>query len=393
MTGPLAGLKILDFTTLLPGPFATMTMADLGADVLAVISGSRPDLAGFMPPFVGATNISAATAHLGREKRSFALNLKDPRAGDIVDCLLKTHDILIEQFRPGVMAKLGFSYEALREKHPSLIYCSLTGYGQTGPMKDRAGHDINYLARSGLMGSTGRRETGPTLMSMQIADVASGSYNALIAILAAIIHRQKNGTGQHLDISMTDGAIAFNAMMAAACLVTGESPGREEFVLNGGSLYDFYETADDQYLSYGDLEPHFFAAFCQASERPDLISGSVAPTECARVKEDVREIIRSRTQAEWEAIFAATDACVEPVLSLAEALNSDLARDRGMVVEVPLPGGGTVRQLAHPIKYSATPPAYNRTGVVAGTDTQEVLREIGFAVDEIKGFEKTGLFS
>lgn len=393
MPGPLEGLKILDFTTLLPGPFATMTLADLGAEVLAVISGSRPDLASFMPPFVPGTKLSAAAAYLGRGKRSLTLNLKDPRAEDIVDRLLATHDILIEQFRPGVMAKLGFSYETLREKHPSLIYCSLTGYGQTGPMKDRAGHDINYLARSGLMGYAGRRETGPTLMSMQIADVASGSYNSLIAILAAVIHRQRTGVGQHLDISMTDGAIAFNAMMAAAYLVTGEAAGREEFILNGGSLYDFYETADGQYLSFGGLEPQFFAAFCQAIERPDLIPGGVAPSEWARIKEEVRAIIRSKTRAEWEAIFALTDACVEPVLSLAEALNSDLAKDRGMVVDVSLPEGGVVRQLAHPIKYSATPPVYRRTGVAAGTHTHEVLREIGFAEDEVKGFEKTGLFS
>ena len=393
MTGPLAGLKILDFTTLLPGPFATMTLADLGAEVLSVISGSRPDLVSYMPPFIPGPKLSAAAAYLGRGKRSLLLNLKDPRAVDIVDRLLATHDILIEQFRPGVMAKFGLSYATLREKHPSIIYCSLTGYGQTGPMKDRAGHDINYLARSGLMGSAGRRDTGPTLMSMQIADVASGSYNSIIAILAAVIHRLKNGVGQHLDISMTDGAMAFNAMMAAACLVTGESLGREEFFLNGGALYDFYETADGEYLSFGGLEPQFFSAFCQAIERPDLIPGSVAPPDCARVKEDIREIIQSRTRVEWEAVFAATDACVEPVLSLAEALNSELARDRGMVVDVPLPDGGTIRQLAHPIKYSATPPAYSRTGVAAGTHNNDVLREIGFTADEIEVFEKTGLFS
>jgi len=393
MPGPLAGLKILDFTTLLPGPFATMNLADLGADVLSVGSGSRPDMASYMPPFIPGTKLSVAAAYLGRGKRSLMLNLKDHRAVDIIDRLLATHDILIEQFRPGVMAKLGFSYETLREKHPSLIYCSLTGYGQTGALRGRAGHDINYLARSGLMGYAGRRETGPTPMSMQIADVASGSYNSLIAILAAVISRQSTGAGQHLDISMTDGAMSFNALMAAAYLVTGEALGREEFILNGGSLYDFYETADGQYLSFGGMEPQFFAAFCQAIGRPDLISGSVAPPECARVKKEIREIIRSRTRTEWEAVFAATDACVEPVLSLAEALNSDLAKDRGMVVDVPLPEGGVVRQLAHPIKYSATPPVYRRTGVSAGTHTREVLREIGFAEDEVNEFEKTGLFS
>jgi crotonobetainyl-CoA:carnitine CoA-transferase CaiB-like acyl-CoA transferase len=394
MPGPLTGLKILDFTTLLPGPYATMTLADLGAEVLAVISGSRPDLAALLPPYVPGTTLSTAAATLGRGKRSLTLNLKDPRAADVIDRLLNTHDILVEQFRPGVMAKLGLSWEALREKHPSLIYCSLTGYGQTGPLKDRAGHDINYLARSGLMGYQGRRDAGPTLMSMQIADVASGSNHSVIAILAAVIHRQRTGEGQHLDVSMTDGAIAFNAMMAAAYLVTGEAAGREDFLLNGASLYDFYETADGQYLSFGGLEPQFFAAFCQAIGRPDLIPGGVAPPDLARVKEEVREILRGKTRAEWETIFAATDACVEPVLSLPEALNSDLARERGMVVEVPRSdGNGAVRQMAHPIKYSATPPAYRRTGVPAGTHTREVMAEIGFGAEEIADFEKTGLFS
>jgi len=394
MPGPLTGLKILDFTTLLPGPYATMTLADLGAEVLAVISGSRPDLAAILPPYVPGTTLSTAAATLGRGKRSLTLNLKDPRAADVIDRLLNTHDILVEQFRPGVMAKLGLSWETLREKHPSLIYCSLTGYGQTGPLKDRAGHDINYLARSGLMSYQGRRDAGPTLMSMQIADVASGSNHSVIGILAAVIHRQRTGEGQHIDVSMTDGAIAFNAMMAAAYLVTGEAAGREEFLLNGASLYDFYETADGQYLSFGGLEPQFFAAFCQAIGRPDLIPGGVAPPDLARVKAEVREILRGKTRAEWETIFAATDACVEPVLSLPEALNSDLARERGMVVEVPRSdGNGAVRQMAHPIQYSATPPVYRRTGVPAGTHTREVMAEIGFGAEEIADFEKTGLFS
>jgi alpha-methylacyl-CoA racemase len=391
MPGPLEGLKILDFTTLLPGPFATMNLADLGADVLRVTSGSRPDLSALLPPFLPGTNLSVASAFLGRGKRSLTLNLKDPGAMAVVERLLRTHDILIEQFRPGVMEKLGLSYEQLRAKHPGLIYCSLTGYGQTGTMKDRAGHDINYLSRSGLMAYAGRRESGPVPFPMQLADVAAGSYNSIIAILAAVIHRQKTGEGQHLDISMTDGAIAFNALVAASYLVTGEEPGREEFIINGGSLYDFYETSDAHYISFGGLEPQFFAAFCQAIERPDLIPGGVVPAD-ARVKDQIREIIRKKTREEWTAIFSRTDACVEPVLSLAEALNSDLVREREMVVEVPLPGG-TLRQVAHPIKYSATPPKYSSAGVQAGTHNVAILRELGFNTEEIIAFEKSGLFS
>ena len=393
MAGPLKGLKVLDFTTLLPGPYATMTLADLGADVLRVVSATRPDLTAFMPPFLPGTDLSCAAAWLGRGKRCLALNLKDPRAGGIVRRLIAGYDVLIEQFRPGVMAKLGLDYESLREANPALIYCSLTGYGQTGPLKDRAGHDINYLARSGVMAYSGRKENGPSLTGMQIADVASGSNNAVIGILAAVVHRQRTGEGQHVDVAMTDGVIAFIALAGAAFLADGTETHREEGLLNGGSLYDFYETKDGGYLSFGGLEPQFFAAFCRTIGRPDLIAGGVAPPECNRIKEEVRAIIKTKTRDEWAALFTETDACVEPVLALGEALRDPHVEARGLVVEVDLPGGGRVKQLGHPIRYSATQPEYRSVGVAAGTHTREILRELGYAGSEIDEFEKTGLFT
>ncbi|MEA2014363.1 MAG: CaiB/BaiF CoA-transferase family protein, partial [Thermodesulfobacteriota bacterium] len=161
MPGPLKGLKVLDFTTLLPGPFATMNLADLGADVLRVISGSRPDLAAFAPPFLPGTEISFTVPYLQRGKRSMTLNLNDPRAVQIVRQLISEYDILIEQFRPGVMGKFGLDYESLKKINPAIIYCSLTGYGQDSPMSSRAGHDINYLSRSGLMSYSGKKDSGP----------------------------------------------------------------------------------------------------------------------------------------------------------------------------------------------------------------------------------------
>jgi alpha-methylacyl-CoA racemase len=392
MAGPLQGLKILDFTTLLPGPYATMILADLGAEVLRVVSRTRPDLTALMPPFLPGTNLSAGAAYLGRGKRSLSLNLKDPRGVHIVHRLLERYDILIEQFRPGVMARFGLDYASLKDRFPSLIYCSLTGYGQTGPLASRAGHDINYLSRSGLMSYSGRRETGPVLTGMQIADIAAGSYNAIIAILAAVVHRRRTGQGQHLDISMTDGMVAFTALVGAAFLADGREPGREGHVLNGGSLYDFYETQDGQYLSFGGLEPQFFEAFCRAIGRPDLIEGGVMPPNVNKVKEEVRAIIRSKTRDQWMEIFKDWDACVEPVLSLEEAMNDPLVRDREMVIQLELPGGGRVRQPAQPIKFSATPPKYGPVGVPAGTHNREVLMELGYDPEEIDAFEQTGLF-
>ena len=393
MAGPLKGLKILDFTTLLPGPYGTMMLADLGAEVLRIVSSSRPDLAAFMPPLLPGTNLSAAMAYLGRGKRCMTLNLKDPRAVAIVRRLVAEYNILIEQFRPGVMAKFGLDYETLKTVNPELIYCSLTGYGQTGPLSNRAGHDINYLARSGIMSYSGRKETGPGLPGMQIADVASGSNNTVIGILAAVVHRQRSGEGQHVDVSMTDGVIAFNALPGAAFLADGTEIGFETGFLNGGSLYDFYETQDGKFLSFGGLEPQFFAAFCETIGRPDLIAGGVAPPDLDRIKEEVRAILKTRTRDARLALFANVDACVEPVLSLGEALADPQVAARGMVVELDLPGGGTVRQLGHPIRYSVTKPEYREAGCCAGAHTREVLHELGYREDELDEFEKTGLFS
>jgi alpha-methylacyl-CoA racemase len=393
MAGPLKNLKVLDFTTLLPGPYATMLMADMGADVVRVVSGSRPDLTAFIPPFIGNTKIAAISAFLGRNKRCMALNLKDPRGVRIVHQLLAEYDIVIEQFRPGVMAKLGLDYDSLKEINPALIYCSISGYGQTGPFRDRAGHDINYLARSGMIAYSGTKESGPMLMGMQIADVASGSNHAVIGILAAVSHRHHTGEGQYIDISMTDGAIAFNAMVGASYLVSGRDPNQCDWLLNGGSLYDYYECSDGKYISVGSLEPHFFKAFCEAIGRPDLIPGTVSPPNIEKVKAEVRAIIKSKTRDEWTDMFKKVDACVEPVLTLAEALADPLVAAREMVVDVSIPEGGVVRQVASPIKFSHTQMDYRTIGAPAGAHTREILHGLGYQDADIDEFEKTGLFT
>jgi alpha-methylacyl-CoA racemase len=395
MPGALQGLKVLDFSTLLPGPYATMCLADLGADVLRVVSGSRPDLVDFFPPFVPGTKLSAASTFLGRNKRLMALNLKDPRAIKIVHQLLADYDIVVEQFRPGVMAKFKLDYESLKKVNPAVIYCSITGYGQTGSMKDRAGHDMNYISRAGLASYSGKKESGPSLAGMQIADVASGSYNAVIGILAAAVFRNTTGKGQYIDISMTDGMIAFNAMFGAGFLVDGKDPGFEGILLNGGSLYDYYRTKDGKYISFGGLEPQFFTNFFNTINRPDLIQEGVLPKNLAKVKQEIRDIILTKTRDEWTEIFKKTDACVEPVMTLSEVFSDALAQERGAVVELPLPGGGKVRQLAHPIKFSESQPVYKSVGVsvATGAHTKEVLRELGYTDGEIEEFEKTGLFT
>jgi alpha-methylacyl-CoA racemase len=394
--GALSGLKILDFTTLLPGPYATMCLADMGADVLRIASGSRPDMGDSMPPFLPGTDISAASAYLGRNKRCMNLNLKDPRARDIIGRLISDHgfDIVVEQFRPGVMSRIELDYERLKAIRPDLIYCSITGYGQDGPMSAKAGHDINYIARSGVASYSGKKGQGPGLMGMQVADVASGSHNAIIGVLAAVISRNCTGRGQFIDISMTDGMIALNTFFGAAFLVDRKVPEPETTFVNGGSLYDYYETKDGLYISFGGLEPQFFANFCHVINRPDLIGDGVMPRDVERIKTDVRQIIRTKTREEWLRLFNGTDACVEPVMTLEEVFQDALANERGMIVEVPLGDGRTVRQIANPINFSETKHVYKRIGVASssGFHTKEVFKELGYTDSEIETFARTGLF-
>jgi alpha-methylacyl-CoA racemase len=391
MPGPLHGLKILDFTTLLPGPFATLTLADMGAEVICIKAPGRAEV-DELSGIGQAGGTGPLEAWLGRGKRSINLNLKHPKGRKVIQRLLTTHDILVEQFRPGVMARLGLGWDELREDFPNLIYCSLTGYGQDGPLIDRAGHDINYLSRSGLMGHSGRRDHGPTLTGMQIADVASGSYGVVISVLAAAVHRLQTGEGQHLDVSMTDGAVVFNAMAAARYLESGQDSGRESWQLNGGSIYDFYECADGGHISFGGLEPKFSAAFFEAIGLPQLAEGGVNPPNLDQAKALVAERIKEKTRDEWAQVFSQTDACAEPVLGLAEALESDLAKARGWVQEVARSESGTVRQLGLPLKFSATPPEYGQTGEPAGTHTKEVMAEAGYSPEEISEREQDGLF-
>lgn len=384
--GALDGLKILDFSTLLPGPYATMMLADLGAEVLKVSGKNKYDLVVHWPPMLENTDTTAAAAWLGRNKKTIFLNLKKPAAVEAVKKLIQEYDILVEQFRPGVMTKLGLDYETLRKVNPRLIYCSLTGYGQTGPLKDRAGHDINYMARSGVMASAGRKATGPVLTNMQIADMAVGSMNTVVGILAAVHHRDRTGEGQCIDISMMDGMTAFNSMDGACFLAGAPEPQREEQMLNGGGIYDFYETKDGGYMSVGSLEPKFFAGLCKGLGFPEWAEGSVLKTQPEQVKEAFRARFREKTRDEWAAVFEQIDACVEPVLSLREAAEDEHIQARGMIQQVPLPQapGRSVRQVGCPIRLSASPAEYRHAGWPEGWHTEQVLSQLGYSEAEIK---------
>jgi len=384
MLGPLASLKVLDFSTLLPGPFASLLLADMGAEVLRIESPTRMDLLRVLPPH--DQGVSASHAYLNRNKRSLALDLKQPEALEVIKQLLQDHDIVLEQFRPGVMERLGLGYEALKAINPKLIYVSITGYGQTGPYRDRAGHDINYLALAGLASYTGRADSGPLPLGIQAADIAGGSLHGVIGLLAAVIARQQTGQGQHLDVSMTDCAFSLNAMAGAGYLACGVEPGREEQMLNGGSFYDYYRSRDGRWLSVGSLEPAFMQQLCAALGRPELAAEGLSPQpeQQQALKNELKIEFEKHDFAELCELFAGVDACVEPVLSLGEAVQHPQLQARGLVTEVPRGDGSTQRQMACPLKFSDGLPEPKHIGAAVGQHTDQVLGELGFSAQRIE---------
>lgn len=396
MSAPLSGLKILDFSTLLPGPFATMMLADLGAEIIRIEAPNRPEITKLMPP-IDDNGISSTHALLNRSKRSLGLNLKAEGATDIVKALISEgYTIIIEQSRPGVMARLGVGYDDLKDDFPELIYCSLTGYGQTGPYKDRAGHDLNYLALSGMLSHYGRYDSiTPPPLPVQVADIGAGSMHLVIGLLSAVIRRSATGEGATVDISMHDGSLFWNSLAIAETVVSGDSPLAEKGILNGGSFYDLYETADGRQISVGSLEPKFWQGFCEAIGRKDLIEvgQDLTHKNQQNFKEDLIEIMKSKTLSEWESIFEELDLCVEPILTSQEAIEHPHTVAREMIVDVPVDGSKNQKQVASPIKLSGHTANYKFTGTKLGTHSREILSSIGYDDDVIEKLRTKGVIA
>lgn len=393
MQGPLSSLKILDFSTLLPGPFASLLLADMGADVLRIESPTRMDLLKLLPPHDHGT--SASHAYLNRNKRSLALDLKQPQALEVIRQLVAEYDIVLEQFRPGVMARLGLGYEALKAINPKLIYVSITGYGQTGPYRDRAGHDINYLALSGIASYTGRQDSGPVPLGIQVADVAGGSLHGVVGLLAAVVARQHTGLGQYVDVSMTDCVFSLNAMAGAGYLACGVEPARESQMLNGGSFYDYYCCRDGRWFSVGSLEPAFMQPLCAALGRPELaaLGLSSSPEVQALLKDELKIEFEKRSFEELRACFVGLDACVEPVLSVAEAVEHPQLQARELVCQVPREDGSLQAQMACPLKFSDGLPEPRHIGATLGAHSEEVLAGLGYSTERIAELRAAGVIA
>jgi crotonobetainyl-CoA:carnitine CoA-transferase CaiB-like acyl-CoA transferase len=345
VAAPLAGLRVLDFSRLLPGPLCTLHLADMGADVLKVENPrTGGDYARSLPPL--EDHQSYLFNRLNRHKRSVALDWTTPEGLEAAMRLAEGADVLIESFRPGLMTRQGLGWEVLRQHNPRLVYCSLTGYGQTGPLAHHPGHDINYLAYSGLLDQTGTRQGPPAIPAVQVADILGGSLTALAAILAAVIAQQRTGQGQYLDVAMLDGLLASAPIALSTLLAMGQSLPRGQDLLTGAMpFYDVYETADGRWMALGALEFKFWERFCQAVARPDWVAKHyVFGDEATALRAEVASLFRGKTQAEWTALLEPAQCCCTPVLTLAEALEHPQVQSRGQVV-----GVGPSRQVGFPV--------------------------------------------
>ncbi|MBI3948878.1 MAG: CoA transferase [Acidobacteria bacterium] len=390
MTQALEGIRVLDLSRLLPGPYCSLLLADLGAEVIKIEEPTLGDPTRWTPPRIKETGI--AFLNLNRNKKSLTLNLKDPQGVEVFHKLAQRADVILEGFRPGVVDRLGIGYEAITKINPGIVYCSLTGYGQDGPYRDRSGHDLNYLSLAGMLGLTTDEQGRPAIPGVQIADLG-GALAATIAILAGLLARDRLGRGQYIDVAMMDVAVAL-LQIAAATVFAGSSlaiGGR--FGLNGlFPFYSIYETKDGQYISVGALEPKFWKNFCQTLGRPDLAEKQFASgKEREAIFTELRHIFRSKLRQEWQQVFAQADACCEPVLTLEEAFAHPQVQYRQMITEVEHPDWGTIRQLGTPFKFSETPAAARTAAPQLGQHTEEILQELGYSELQIRDLKKEGV--
>ena len=378
--GALSGVTVLDLSRLLPGPFCSMILADHGARVIAIEDRKQYAADGLFLP------------NVCRNKQHMSLNLKSETGKAIFLKMAETADVILEGFRPGVVERLGVDYESVRKVKPDIIYCSVTGYGQTGSYRDRVGHDINYLGYAGVLNMIGEADRPPSIPGIQIADMAGGGMNAAIGILLALFAREKTGEGQYVDISMTDGMMGLLPVALYWKSLMGQTPPRGDNMLSHRyACYNTYETADGRHMAVGAVEGKFWKAIC---ERLDLTEYADHQYDDSRRQEIVaafRDTFRKKTMAQWEAELADLDLCVSGIRTADEAMDFPLFRDRQMVVDAPGASGGNETTIGVSVKLSRTPGSVRTASVQFGQDTETVLLELGYDKTQIAEFAKTGI--
>jgi crotonobetainyl-CoA:carnitine CoA-transferase CaiB-like acyl-CoA transferase len=372
----LSDVTVLDLTGLLPGPYATQLLADLGADVVKVERPGTGDGARMMGAGEGPDVFSA----VNRGKRSVTLDLKTDAGREAFLHLAERADVVVEGFRPGVVDRLGVGYDAVSERNPGIVYCSLSGFGATGPHRDRAGHDLNYIGMAGLLDMTRAEPDGrPAIPGVPVADMAGGLCCARSVVSALLSRELGDGRGEHLDVSLTDAVLSLSQSVAPEAFGNGSPRGGATALTGKFPCYDVYETADGGYVTLSALEPAFWRGFCEAVDREDLVSEQYASDPAVReaLREEVAGVFAERTREEWEDLLGEADAMVAPVRSVAEAVESEQARERVVVEEPPGP------RIAYPAVSSDGLGDHDGTVPILGAHTEAVLREYGYDEDRI----------
>jgi crotonobetainyl-CoA:carnitine CoA-transferase CaiB-like acyl-CoA transferase len=372
--GALDGVTVIDLSRLLPGPYCSMILADHGARVIAV-ENKR-----FMADGLFFNTIN-------RNKEHMSLNLKTDAGKQIFFKLIEKADVLLEGFRPGVVDRLGADYESVRKVNPKIIYCSITGYGQDGPFRDRVGHDANYLSFSGVLNLIGEPDRPPSIPGIQIADVAAGGMNAAIGILLALFAREKTGRGQYIDISMTDGMVGFLPLTLYFQQLTGKDPRRGDAMLSHRyACYNTYETADGRFLSIGAVENRFWERLCDHLDVPEYGTLQYDDSRRKEILEFMRSTFKKKTLDEWNAELADLEICWGRVQTFSEVLDDPLFRAREMFLELQGKAGEKQTAIGVPVKLSDTPGSVRSVAPDFGENTPAVLKELGYSEKEIKEF-------
>ena len=396
MTAPMNGIRILELTRVGPGAFCTRLMADMGAEVIKI---DGPD-----DPVRGSRGTDREQRirrqGLDRNKKSIVLDLKQAASQEVFQKLAATADVVVEGYRPGIAKRLGVDYDTIRAINPRIVYCSLSGYGQTGPYSHLPGHDLNYMAMSGVLDMLGTRGGPPVEPLNLIADLSSASLHGVIAVLAALMARQQTGKGQHLDVSYVYGVVSIMSGSGAlySHILEGVGPKRGEPATAGSyPYYSAYETKDGKWFTIGCIEHHFWENFCRVIEREDLLPWKQAPEhqdappteEWDEVHRELERIFMTRTRDEWWDLLKDHNICIGKVYSIDEALNDIQIQHRGMVVELDDPVLGKIRQIGVPIGFSDTPGLTNFTPAPeSGAQTDEILKELGYVPGDISSMKE-----
>lgn len=376
MGGALEGIKIIDLSRMLPGPYCSMILADHGARVIAIEDKRYMADDIFLSP-------------VNRNKDHMTLNLKTKEGYEIFFKLIKEADVLMEGFRPGVTKRLGIDYETLKKINPRIIYCSISGYGQDGPFRDIAGHDVNYLSFAGILGMIGEKDRSPCIPGIQIADLAGGGMNAAIGILLALVARERTGEGQYIDISMTDGMVGLLSVPLHIFQRNGMVPKRSDtFLSHRYACYNVYETADRRYISIGAVENRFWKNLCDILDVPEYVPLQYDDSHRKEILAFCRKAFKKKTLEQWVEELRDKDVCWGKVQNLEEVLNDPLFLARDMVGEVKDNKGKSVTVLGIPVKLSDTPGSIRTAPISFGESTKKILEKLGYTEREIEEFNE-----